>query len=148
MTGTNFSTWYNQSEGTFVAQYDSYLVDTSTRNALSAYASGATSNNILLLNTVQRQFQVNNSGNQVDLDGGTPASGAIVKAAGTYKLNDFALSLDGGAVVTDTAGTVPTVDTLGIGISSLGLTPINGHIRAIAYYNTRLPNTQLVLLTS
>jgi hypothetical protein len=148
MTGTNFSTWYNQTEGTFAAQYDSYLVDTSTRNALSAYASGATSNNILLLNTVQRQFQVNNSGNQVDLDGGTPASGAIVKAAGTYKLNDFALSLDGGAVVTDTAGTVPTVDTLGIGISSLGLTPINGHIRAIAYYNTRLPNTQLQTLTA
>jgi hypothetical protein len=148
MTGTNFSTWYNQSEGTFVAQYDSYLVDTSTRNALSAYASGATSNNILLLNAVQRQFQINNAGNQADLDGGTPASGVITKAAGAYKVNDFALSLNGGTVVTDTLGTVPTVNTLAIGTSSLLLTPVNGHIRAIAYYNTRLPNTQLQALTT
>ena len=148
MTGTNFSSWYNQSEGTFAAQYDSYLVDTSTRSVLSAYASGATANNILLINAVQRQFQINNAGNQADLDGGTPASGAVIKAAGAYKVNDFALSLDGGAVVADAAGTVPTVDTLGIGISSLGLTPVNGHIRTIAYFNTRLPNAQLQTLTA
>lgn len=146
MTGTNFSNWYNQAEGTFVAQYDSYLVDTTTRNAVSAYASGATSNNILLMNTVQRQFQINNSGNQADLDGGTPASGIVTKVAGAYKVNDFALSLNGGAVVTDTLGTVPTVNTLGIGISSLNLTPVNGHIRQITYYKTRLSNAQLQAL--
>jgi hypothetical protein len=148
MTGANFSSWYNQTEGTFVAQYDSYLVDTSTRNALSAYASGATSNNILLLNAVQRQFQINNAGNQADLDGGTPASGVITKAAGAYKVNDFALSLNGGTVVTDTLGTIPTVDTLAIGVSSLLLTPVNGHVRTVAYYNTRLPDTQLRVLST
>jgi hypothetical protein len=148
MTGANFSSWYNQTEGTFVSQYDSYLVDTSSRNALSAYASGTPTNNILLFNTVQRQFQVNNAGNQADLDGGTPASNVVTKAAGAYKVNDFALSLNGGGVVTDTLGSVPTVDTLGIGISSISLTPINGHVRTVAYYNTRLPDTQLQVLST
>ena len=147
MTGTNFSSWYNQSEGTFAAQYDSYLVDTNTRSVLSAYASGATSNNILLINAVQRQFQINDAGTQADLDGGTPASGAVVRAAGAYKVNDFALSLDGGTVVTDTVGTVPTVNTLGIGISPLGLTPVNGHIRTFTYFNTCLPSNRLAVLS-
>jgi hypothetical protein len=148
ITAPMFAPWYNQNEGTFVAQFDSYLVDTNTRSALSAYASGATANNILFINAVQRQFQINNSGNQADLDGGTPASGAVVRAAGAYKVNDFALSLDGGAVVTDTAGTVPTVDTLGIGVSSLSLTPVNGHIRRVTYYPFRASNNQLQALTT
>jgi hypothetical protein len=143
-----FAPWYNQSEGTFVAAFDSYLVDLNTRSALSAYASGATSNNILLINTQQRQFQINNAGNQADLDGGTPTSGTVTQVAGAYRVNDFALSLNGGTVVTDTSGTVPTVDTLGIGISSLGLTPVNGHIRSIQFYPVRLADFQLQAITA
>lgn len=146
ITGQNFAQWYRQDEGAFVALFDSYLVDTNTRSALSAYAVGATSNNILFINAVQRQFQINNAGNQADLDGGTPASGAIIKAAGAYRLNDFALSLDAGSVVTDTVGTVPTVDALGIGISSLGLTPVNGHIRSIRFIPARAADFQLQAL--
>lgn len=148
ITGQNFAQWYRQDEGAFVALFDSYLVDTSTRNALSAYAVGATSNNILFINAVQRQFQINNAGNQADLDGGTPTSGAIIKAAGAYRLNDFALSLDAGSVVTDTVGTVPTVDALGIGISSLSLTPVNGHIRNIRFIPARAADFQLQGLTT
>ena len=148
ITGQNFAQWYRQDEGAFVALFDSYLVDTNTRSALSAYAVGATSNNILLINAVQRQFQINNAGNQADLDGGTPASGAVIKAAGAYRLNDFALSLDAGSVVTDTTGTVPTVDALGIGVSSLGLTPVNGHIRNIRFIPARAADFQLQALST
>jgi hypothetical protein len=148
MTGTNFSSWYNQSEGTFVAGADSYLVDTSTRSILTVYASGTPANNIRILNTDNRQLQVNNSGNQVDLDGGTPTANVVSNVAAAYKVNDFALSLNGGTAVTDTSGTIPTVNTLAIGAGEFDNTRINGHIRSIAYYNTRLTNTELQTLTA
>lgn len=144
----NFASWYNQASGSFVVEATGYVVDTNTRSILSAYASGATSNNILFINAVQRQFQINNSGNQADIDGGTPASGVVTKAAGAYAANDFALSLGGAAVVTDTSGTIPTVDTLAIGASSLGTTQLNGWVRSIRYYPTRLSNAQLQALSA
>jgi hypothetical protein len=148
ITGSLFSQWYNQPEGSLIAEASSYVVDTNTRSTLSVYSSGATSNNILLINAVQRQFQINDAGNQADLDGGTPASGVTFKAAGAYKVNDFALSLSGGAVVTDTAGTVPSVNTLAIGVSSLATTPINGHIRSIRYVPVRAADFQLQQVTT
>jgi hypothetical protein len=42
---------------------------------------------------------------------------------------------------------VPTVSQLSIGTSP-GLSALNGHIRQIAYFNTRLPNAQLQALTA
>jgi hypothetical protein len=65
-----------------------------------------------------------------------------------YRDNDVALSSNGGAALTDTLATVPTVNQLGVG----GFTPtaayLNGHIRQIAYYNTRLTNATLQALTA
>jgi len=148
MTGTNFSTWYNQSEGTFISDASSSIVDTTTRSVLTVYASGTPANNIRLLNTLQRQFSVNNSGAQADLDAGDPASNVPNKIGAAYNTNDFALSLNGGTVATDTLGTVPTVNTLGLGANEFDASKLNGHLRAVAYYNTRLPNTQLQTLTA
>jgi hypothetical protein len=148
MTGTNFSTWYNQSEGTFISDASSSIVDTTTRSILTAYASGTPANNIRLLNTSQRQFTVNNSGTQADLDAGAPASNVPNKIGAAYNTNDFALSLNGGTVATDTLGTVPTVNTLALGANEFDASKLNGHIRSLAYYNTRLPNTQLQTLTA
>ena len=69
------------------------------------------------------------------------------KAAFCYKTNDFASSVDGNTVITDSSGTVPTRnDLLLIGSNYYG--KLNGHIKSIKYYPRRLSDAQLQDLTS
>ena len=82
-----------------------------------------------------------------------PSTGAVgssaFKNSFAYKENDFAASRDGGAVVTDTSGVVPTgLTTLRIGRNALNAEFLNGHIKSIKYYPRRLSNTQLQELTT
>jgi len=65
------------------------------------------------------------------------------KSATAWAANDFASSFNGGAVLTDAAGTVPTISTLGLGMSPVGTDCANGHIRTFDYYSSRLPNSFL-----
>lgn len=78
---------------------------------------------------------------------GTLAAGVIGNVALSYKLNDYAWLLNGGAVATDTSATVPSVDRLGLGYRFDAAGSINGHIQSITYYNKRLPNATLQSLT-
>ena len=147
MTGTNFSSWYNQSEGTFVSDWDS-IGYTANTMILAATDSGST--NLVqqfLTSSTSPRFIVRTSGvDQAALDS-TSGATTVNKMASAYKVNDFASTVNGATVVTDVAGTIPTVDRLGIG-SRLASLIWNGHIRQIAYYNTRLPNAQLQALTA
>jgi len=151
MTGTNFSTWYNQSEGTFAVNYDQ-IAAASTQVKALAIASDGTSNNRVygyVSGSAGPTLLVTNGGvAQANPNNAAIASGPVIRSAFCYKLNDFAIVTDGGAAATDTSGTVPsTADRLDIGCFGTG-TQANGHIRAIAYYNTRLPNTSLQTLTA
>ena len=70
-----------------------------------------------------------------------------VKMAFAMAENDFAVSGNGGAVETDTSGTVASslpINKLVIALSSASL---NGHIKSIQYYPRRLTNAQLQALT-
>jgi hypothetical protein len=146
MTGTNFSSWYNQTEGTFVSGWDS-IGYTANTMILAATDSGST--NLVqqfLTSSTSPRFIVRTSGvDQAVLDS-TSGATTVNMMASAYKANDFASTVNGAAVVTDGAGTIPTVDRLGIG-SRLASLFWNGHIRQIAYYNTRLPNATLQTLT-
>ena len=73
---------------------------------------------------------------------------ANTKLIGTYKVNDFAASVDAGTVVTDTSGTVPLVSQANIGARADASSYLNGTIRKIAYYPRRLANSELQALTS
>ena len=56
---------------------------------------------------------------------------------------------DGGAVVTDTSGVVPTgLTTLRLGRNGVDAQFLNGHIKSIQYYPRRLSNAQLQELTT
>jgi hypothetical protein len=146
MTGTNFSSWYNQSEGTFVADASSTA---SSARSLTASA-GAVTDQLFLQSGAATSiaFSVFTASAFVAQLGSLPAS-LIKKVAGAYKVNDFAASVDGGAVATDTSGALATYSQLNLGANALGSGGfLNGHIRSIAYYNTRLPNAQLQTLTA
>jgi hypothetical protein len=152
MTGTNFSSWYNQPQGTFVVAAD---VFGAIGGELPTFVNvnDTTTSNYIRLNAAStyrlRQF-INVGGSQQtqDVTGSAPVLNQQFKVGAAYNLNDFAVVADGGAVSTDATGTVPTVTQINFGVwfGSAG-TFLNGHIASIAYYNTRLPNDTLQSLT-
>jgi hypothetical protein len=76
-----------------------------------------------------------------------PVARTRYKVAFAYKNNDFAASLNGAAVVTDTSAQVPPVTTFRVG-SSIGSAEGFVWIKSIALYPTRLPNTALQELSA
>lgn len=149
MTGTNFSSWYNQTDGTFVSSF------TSRANAVVLVANDGTFNNRLPQLSIGATSAYENyivSGGSVVatlIPAGTQVFGTPANVAVTYALNDYAAAANGGTVVTDTSGALPTgVNSLYIGRFQNGTTQVNGYIRSITYYPTRLANAQLQALTA
>ena len=70
------------------------------------------------------------------------------KYAFSYKENDFALSINGNAIGSDTSGSMtPNLTTMYIGSREGTNQYINGHIRKVAYYDQQLTDLELRALT-
>jgi hypothetical protein len=80
---------------------------------------------------------------QATLDA-TFVNSTAYKHAAAWIANDYAASFNGAAVLTDAAGTIPTVTVLGLGVLGAGTSTANGHIRTFDYYPTRLDNATLI----
>jgi hypothetical protein len=145
MTGTNFSSWYNAAQGTLYAEFNPLALAASNGVVIN---DNTTSNRIRLATTsVSDQGTVTTSGTaQAVLDGGTPVANTSMKLAMTYQVNNFALSLNGAAAATDTAGTVPVVSQLQFGAETT--TVGNLTIKKMAYYPIVSTAAQLQALTS
>jgi hypothetical protein len=144
MTGTNFSSWFNQSEGTFLAEFSGQ--GTSGTYVFAAKDSGSfyISTSFFTAPTIRSIANSAGGFNFISTTGG--AVGTVNKTAFGYKTNDLAASTNGANPATTGTAVLPTVDRLAIG--SFGtFSFINGHIRQIVYYNTRLLNTQLRTLS-
>ncbi len=146
LNGADFSSIWNVSEGTLIIEGDSVangttpfvcLDDNTSSERIEIYGSG----------TDPKVLVVDGGSAQVDIDAGTISNGTAFKLAFSYKLNDFAVSLNGGTVATDTVGTLPTVDRLRIGSNQAG-NYLNGHIARLRYYPTRLTNAKLQELST
>jgi hypothetical protein len=149
ITGTNFSSWYNQSEGTLVFEGSTFKPTTVSPSAnVAVEANDGTLNNrnlIQYFNNVA-SAQTTTLGSVVSTISQTYIASATDKLAYAYKTNDFAFARNGALVGTDTLGNVPVVNRLALG-NYQGQAFLNGHIRQITYYNTRLLNPQLQTLT-
>jgi hypothetical protein len=153
MTGTNFSSWYNQSEGTIVAQASTERTSGSAVRVLGI-DDGTTDNRHSLsfdgtspsttFNAVTIVGAVSQAAFVLPV---TPL--AVSKLAYAYKANDFAASANGGAVSNDVSGTVPSsLTAMRIGSLVGGIQQLNGHLSSITYYATRLSNAQLQALST
>lgn len=69
--------------------------------------------------------------------------GTRYKVANSYKLNDFAACVNGGTVLTDTGGSIPTVTGLYIGSAGASTRFAFSHISKLIYVPYRLSNAQL-----
>ena len=147
MTGTNFSSWYNQSEGTFVYNATALAKNSSAGPWVVNVTAGANANSMYSAFADTRQLRVYD-GSAVEQ--AAIASSAVTvlqyaKVASAYKLNDFAVSANGGTVATDTSGTLAAPTQMMIGSTNGSF---NGWIAQIVYFNTRQPNSQLQTLTA
>lgn len=149
MTGANFSDWYNQNEGTFVASGDMAYVN--SNNPTLFEVSDGSPNNRHSLRMVGNElgYEVASGGTGVvDL-----ATGNIVTAnipltiAITYKVNNFVSTFNGENLLNDTTGAVPTgINKLTFGDGAAG--QMSGHIYNLSYYTKQSSNVETLGLSS
>jgi hypothetical protein len=148
MTGTNFSSWYNQTAGTIVA---STLISAKSPSSYGIYAfdDGTTNNAFPSFYTGQAQANARVGGSTV-FTSTSPVIGSNPVAfnqAFAYATTDYAASFNGGTSTTQASGATPSgLNRLQLGAYNSQF--LNGHIRQIVYFNTRLPNAQLEALTA
>lgn len=144
MTGTNFSDWYNASEGTFAVGFD--LFNISAARSFFAASDGTSNNEIYGYNpaggaaylrvasgTVQQAF----------INGGSVVANTSYSSVSAYKTDSFLTSRNGQAPGSDTSGSVPTVNRLNIGSRGGGITQLNGHVYYLNYYKLSVTSAEV-----
>jgi hypothetical protein len=145
ITGTNFSSWYNATEGS--ASVESIQnIATGIRTSIQFDDGGA--NNIIALrgNTTNPELYIKNTTDQAQIDAGTIAANITYKLSGSWSTNDCAASVNSGAPVLDGDATIPTTNQARIG--SDGTNYLNGSIKSIEFYADRLLNSNLQVVSS
>lgn len=156
MTGTNFSSWFNASEGTILSEalISGYTVPAANFPLITSLNDGTANNFVEVGYLTSSLSSLVVRTENVEQVGMYPSVGAVQtrKIVGVYRINDFAVSANGGVTQTDVSGTVPTVDRLRFGeriaTSGTSINCLNGHIRRIVYWPVRISNTQLRRITA
>ena len=147
MTSTNFSSWFNASEGTFVALAST---DSTASNRGVYAASDGTNNNRIYLSvtTGAQHLVVASSSTQADITvAGVVSDNTVFRDAFAYRANDINGATNGVLGAADTTVILPVVDQFRLGARGDGNIRLDGRIRSITYYPTRLLDTQLQALT-
>lgn len=150
ISGTNFSSWFNPSVGTFYWKGDTrgYITD----SKVGYEVNDNTSNEVIQLvlsdvgNLSSRVKVIDGGSTVVELDSPNPrttTSNSVYENGFTYNTNDFSfIDKNASQVSTDTNGTLPTVTQMSIGSSYVAGSSskfLNGHISKILYWNRALP---------
>lgn len=155
ITGASFTSFYNQSEGTYQAAYSfvsgysnlnnsSTLIVSSNSTFLEVTRIGTgTSSSIQRFDTVVANVLTRVSSLS------SHSLTAQNKVTAAYKVSDNAMSLNGAAVVTSSPAAITSVvNRCDIGANHDGSSKFNGHLAAIRYYKKRLANAKLQTLTA
>ena len=153
MTNSNFSSWYNQTEGTLFAEVIKGFSGNFIAYPHTASLSNGTDTNGIWLgyganagNVLVPSINVNSAGQLDYID--RPFTTLNAKIALAYKVNDTQWAFNGTTLTTDTNCQIPIVDRLNIGGDGDNTNKWNGYIKSIRYYPTRLSNSTLQALTT
>jgi hypothetical protein len=97
---------------------------------------------VLTSGTDPRLVVVDGGVEQANVNGGTVTANQRTRVAVRINANDFAMSVNGGAVVTDTSGTLPTVDRLMMGRTQTG-EYLNGTLARVTGWTQLLPDSTM-----
>jgi hypothetical protein len=144
ITGSAFSSWYRQDEGSLFVESATPAV-----NLVSCSINDGTNNNRIAIdngNNTRRLIVTASSVAQANVS--TPYTyGSMVRSSIAYKTDDFILYSSGVAGVADTSGALPLTDRLTIGANGAFGVFANGTIRRICYWPQRLANSTLQNIT-
>ncbi|RWU21321.1 hypothetical protein DM813_19235 [Pseudomonas alkylphenolica] len=147
----NVSPWLKQKEGTLLAEmvYLSSSLGFAANLQPDGVAGAAV--RISLYTNVQLITQVYDDSAVAIFGYGWPgetARGQVYKHAVAYKENDIRAVLNGTLSNIQGPGSPPTVDRLTIGARGVSTNPINGYIRNLKYYPSRLSIPELQAITT
>jgi hypothetical protein len=150
ITGTNFSSWYNPTEGTMFADAKRDFAVPSGPFPRVWQIQGALSNSRIELsffNAGQASFIATSGVTQFEWYPMYYIQNGL-KSAQALGTNNVAAATNGEVTATDTSVTLPTVQEMRIGGDGGSSNIFNGTIRRLAYYPRRLSHTELQLITS
>lgn len=148
MTGTDFSSWFNATEGTFLAH--ARRMRTTNVGRIASANDNTANESIDIGASTTGQFIVTDGGSALaTITPGTVTANTAFKIAGAFKLDDVQAALGGTLGTPDTGVTMPTVNRLMIGRQAGG-SPVylNGTVSLLKFWPTRLPDSQLQSLTT
>lgn len=135
MTGTNFSDWFNATEGTLKASLSTF----ETRSVETAFVSANSGNNLnqiaLFKFATSAGLSVRDGTTQAErYTAGAISANTVFTLCGSYKENLFRAAKNGGSPTSpDTSGTLPTPTQLQIGRAGSS-NVFNGIVRSIYYW--------------
>jgi hypothetical protein len=156
ITGTNFSSWYNQREGTVFAEYSNQATAGQDRRIFNTSdATGFTTNgsSLFLSNVAQAAASLNTFVGGVNIGvmhSSTPlVVGVVRKTAYSIQVNSRVLVVGGAAPLISSSSYTPPSNIVSANLmQNNGSSSANGHIRRLTYWPWRLSNATLQALTS
>ena len=149
MTGTNFSSWYNQAEGTMYTESATNNSAAVSSSAAALFASASNYQRIRHVGALIDITAVSSGTTTVDTDGVAVTVGVFGKTVMGFRVNDYAQYTNASSGGTDSSAVLPVgINVLNIGSTDGSSNNLNGIIRKIAYYPLRVTNAQLQALTS
>lgn len=149
ITGTAFSDWFNATEGTIFIEGTLPLDRDSPSGNYYFSISDGTFNEAIVVADVSgvRGIVWDGGVAQATLQSSEVLNAKIAMA---FKVNDIAMCVNGGTVLTDTSATLPTVDQMALGRDPAGTasTYMSGHIKAVRFYPSRLTDAELQEITA
>lgn len=140
VTGTNFSSWYNQTEGTVFVNYAERAF--SVTHQVATVSNGTANERISLAVNSSNTLDVGVISGSADTFGGnTPTLTAQEYRIGFgYRADNSGVSANGSAITVDSAVTLPTVSQLDVGARAGSSQILNSTIKRLTYWPVRLAN--------
>jgi hypothetical protein len=147
ITGANFSSFYNQTEGTVFANYAERA--SSVVHVAATVSNNTNSERISLTINASNALDVVVVASSTDtFVGNQPTLTAQEYRIGFgYKADNSGVSANGSAITVDSAVTLPTVSQLDVGARAGSTQILNSTIKRLAYWPTRLADTTLQQIT-
>jgi hypothetical protein len=146
MTGTNFTSWFNQPQGSFMARFAgavktstwAFQMDSGGGNFTNRIAcSPGTNNNLIISNAANV--------NQCTLGDYTGVDNVFVNITGSYNTDNFATSYNGTSAILDNSGTpsLPTAMIIGARNTASPTGFLNSWIQKFYYWPQQLTNAEV-----
>lgn len=140
MTGTNFSSWWQATQGAAVVRV---LPSTISGVRPAIEFDDNTADNAITLrgNAANPELFIRATTDQAQIDAGTIVANTAYNLSGAWNTDNCAAAIDGATAVTDASATIPTVTQARLG--SDGTNYLNGHLQTFRYWPQRLTNAEV-----